>query len=119
MCGGDKDTFRWAWRMLDIPFGVSPKCKPPPLFVHSNLLKHLGATGLGRGDLFTHIRCISNNTASSAILNYAHAFVYQIETFSTDKEEGGIFDGSEEMWLEGGRIGETLALANRELKNDN
>lgn len=25
MCGGDKDTFRWAWRALDIEFGRSPK----------------------------------------------------------------------------------------------
>lgn len=25
MCGGDKDTFRWAWRMLDTEFGVSPR----------------------------------------------------------------------------------------------
>lgn len=25
MCGGDKDTFRWAWRMLDLDFGRSPR----------------------------------------------------------------------------------------------
>ena len=25
MCGGDKDAFRWAWRMLNLEFGVSPR----------------------------------------------------------------------------------------------
>jgi len=25
MCGGDKDTFRWAWRALDLDFGRSPR----------------------------------------------------------------------------------------------
>jgi alpha 1,2-mannosyltransferase len=25
MCGGDKDTFRWAWRILDLDFGRSPR----------------------------------------------------------------------------------------------
>lgn len=25
MCGGDKDTFRWAFRILDIPWSDSPR----------------------------------------------------------------------------------------------
>ncbi|KAJ9122426.1 hypothetical protein QFC22_001851 [Naganishia vaughanmartiniae] len=29
MCGGDKDTFRWAFRALDIPFAVSPMWAVP------------------------------------------------------------------------------------------
>ncbi|KAJ9103730.1 hypothetical protein QFC21_002190 [Naganishia friedmannii] len=86
MCGGDKDTFRWAFRALDIPFAVSPMwavplghrnwfenggrfCghtilqydldtafgndEPQPLFVHSNLLKHI--SGVHRGNAFTHL----------------------------------------------------------------
>ncbi|KAJ7111598.1 mannosyltransferase putative-domain-containing protein [Mycena crocata] len=88
MCNGDKDTFRWAFRILYLPFGDSPRwmsalgfqnafdggrfcghtvlqydlatppgfAREPPLFVHSNLLKHLGFAGLRRGNLFTHIK---------------------------------------------------------------
>lgn len=29
MCGGDKDTFRWAFRALDIPFATSPMWAVP------------------------------------------------------------------------------------------
>ncbi|WVQ70433.1 uncharacterized protein L199_008660 [Kwoniella botswanensis] len=163
MCGGDKDTFRWAFRILDIPFGVSPRwmsalgvkngyeggrfcghsvlqhdldtpegfTRPPPLFVHSNLLKHLGSSGLGKGNLFTHIRRMSNDYASNPSLNYAHSWVYMgqargmcldldwhdhtpqeirdvewPETISVVEEEGGVFDGFEDIWFEeGGRIG--------------
>jgi alpha 1,2-mannosyltransferase len=29
LCGGDKDTFRWAFRALDLPFAVSPMWAVP------------------------------------------------------------------------------------------
>ncbi|ODN99302.1 hypothetical protein I350_07468 [Cryptococcus amylolentus CBS 6273] len=163
MCGGDKDTFRWAFRMLGLEFGVSPRwmgtvgmmngfqggkfcghsvlqhdlvipdgfTKEPPLFVHSNLLKHLGGAGLKRGTLFTHIRRLSDDYVSSPALNHAHSFVYNgnvrgmcldlewhadtpqevkeevgVETVGVGEEEGGVFGGFEEAWWEeGGRVG--------------
>ncbi|AAW41452.1 hypothetical protein CNBB5500 [Cryptococcus deneoformans B-3501A] len=163
MCGGDKDTFRWAWRMLDIEFGVSPRwmstvgirnefqngrfcghsvlqydlatpvgfSRPPPLFVHSNLLKHLGGAGLSKGKLFKFIRRMSEDYSSSPALNHAHSFVYdgiargmcldldwhedtpqevkedvRVETYAVGQEEGGVFDGFEDAWWEeGGRVG--------------
>ncbi|WWC85151.1 uncharacterized protein L201_000008 [Kwoniella dendrophila CBS 6074] len=163
MCGGDKDTFRWAFRILDNDFGISPRwmsalgikngyegdrfcghsvlqydldtpqgfTRPPPLFVHSNLLKHLGSSGLGKGSLFTQIRRMSNDYTHNPSLNYAHSWVYigeargmcldldwhnhtpdEIktnewpETIGVYEEEGGVFDGFEDSWFdEGGRIG--------------
>ncbi|WWD15658.1 hypothetical protein CI109_100080 [Kwoniella shandongensis] len=163
MCGGDKDTFRWAFRALGLDFGVSPRwmstvgiknsydggrfcghsvlqydlvtpegfTRPPPLFVHSNLLKHLGGTGLSRGGLFQQIRRMSDDDSSNPSLNYAHSFVYigpgrgmcldldwhdhvpenvreevGLQTLDVSEEEGGVFDGFEETWFEeGGRIG--------------
>ncbi|WVR04936.1 hypothetical protein IAU60_001948 [Kwoniella sp. DSM 27419] len=163
MCGGDKDTFRWAFRALDIDFGVSPRwmsalgmhnsfennrfcghsvlqydlvtpegfTRPPPLFVHSNLLKHLGGWGLAKGSLFTHIRRMSNDYSPNPSLNYAHSWVYtgnqrgmcldlewrdtvpegikqseQVETVPVEEEEGRVFDGFADAWFdEGGRIG--------------
>ncbi|OCF31451.1 hypothetical protein I316_06853 [Kwoniella heveanensis BCC8398] len=163
MCGGDKDTFRWAFRALDIEFAVSPRwmsalgiknayengrfcghsvlqydlitpegfTRPPPLFVHSNLLKHLGSGGLGKGSLFTHIRRMSNDYSHNPSLNYAHSWVYTgsgrgmcldldwhdnvpenirseewVETIQVGQEDGGVFEGFEDSWFEeGGRIG--------------
>ncbi|WVQ98408.1 hypothetical protein IAU59_005531 [Kwoniella sp. CBS 9459] len=163
MCGGDKDTFRWAFRALGLDFAVSPRwmsalgiknayesgrfcghsvlqydlvtpegfTRPPPLFVHSNLLKHLGSGGLGKGSLFTHIRRMSNDYAHNPSLNYAHTWVYTgngrgmcldldwhdnvpesirseewVETIQVGQEEGGVFEGFEDSWFdEGGRIG--------------
>ncbi|KAL1406138.1 hypothetical protein Q8F55_007821 [Vanrija albida] len=107
MCGGDKDTYRWAWRVLDIPYATSPRWMsalgflnpheggrfcghtmlqydlvtppgmsvPPPLFVHSNLLKHL--QGLRqRGNVFTHVKRMAADTIDDPTLNYAHMYVY-------------------------------------------
>ncbi|WVQ77944.1 hypothetical protein IAT38_000024 [Cryptococcus sp. DSM 104549] len=163
MCGGDKDTFRWAFRALGLDFGVSPRwmsalgvkngfendrfcghsvlqydlvtpdgfTRPPPLFVHSNLLKHLGGAGLSKGSLFRYIRRISNDYSHNPSLNHAHSFVYDgamrgmcldldwhedtpqevredewIETVGVEEEEGGVFEGFETAWFdEGGRIG--------------
>ncbi|KAK8870047.1 hypothetical protein IAR55_000617 [Kwoniella newhampshirensis] len=163
MCGGDKDTFRWAFRALGLEFGVSPRwmsalgiangfdngrfcghsvlqydlvtptgfSRPPPLFVHSNLLKHLGGSGLGKGSLFKQIRRMSDDYSSNPSLNYAHSFVYTgggrgmcldldwhdnaplevkdelwVETVNVDEVEGAVFDGFEDAWFdEGGRIG--------------
>ncbi|WVQ71378.1 hypothetical protein IAR50_000909 [Cryptococcus sp. DSM 104548] len=164
MCGGDKDTFRWAFRVLGLEFGVAPRwmgavgiangfeggrfcghsvlqhdlvipdgfTKEPPLFVHSNLLKHLGKVGLRRGDVFTHTLRLSKDNVSSPSLNYAHSHVYngmargmcidtkwqentpssvmeevQIEMKSVQGgEEGVLWDGFEETWRdEGGRVG--------------
>ncbi|ORY32097.1 mannosyltransferase putative-domain-containing protein [Naematelia encephala] len=108
MCGGDKDTFRWAFRMLDIPFGESPRwmsalgglnpyesgrfcghtvlqydltipsgyTSEPPLFVHSNLLKHLSAAGLHNGNLFTHVKRMHNDDPKLPILNHVRSWVY-------------------------------------------
>lgn len=82
MCGGDKDTFRWAFAVLDIPFTRATRwasclgqmngnrfCghtvlqyeldapaglqEPRPLFVHSNLLKHI--INVRQGQTFTHL----------------------------------------------------------------
>ncbi|TYJ53112.1 hypothetical protein B9479_006234 [Cryptococcus floricola] len=108
MCGGDKDTFRWAFRVLGLEFGVAPRwmgavgiengfeggrfcghsvlqhdliipegfTKEPPLFVHSNLLKHMRKIGLRQGDIFTHTLRMKNDNVSSPSLNYAHSHVY-------------------------------------------
>lgn len=108
MCGGDKDTYRWAWRVLDIPYATSPRwmsalgflnpheggrfcghtmlqydlvtpkgfTEPPPLFVHSNLLKHLGGSTRGHGNLFTHVKRMAADTIDDPSLNYAHMHVY-------------------------------------------
>ncbi|WOO83646.1 Alpha-1,2-mannosyltransferase MNN2 [Vanrija pseudolonga] len=108
MCGGDKDTYRWAWRVLDIPYATSPRwmsalgflnpheggrfcghtmlqydlvtpkgfTEPPPLFVHSNLLKHLGGSTRERGNVFTHIKRMAADTIDDPSLNYAHMHVY-------------------------------------------
>ncbi|EIW68172.1 hypothetical protein TREMEDRAFT_44612 [Tremella mesenterica DSM 1558] len=167
MCGGDKDTFRWAWRMLDINLATSPRwmsalgfkngfengrfCghtvlqydlvihegeeRERPLFVHSNLLKHLGSANLGRGKLFTHVKRMSLDASHEPTLNYAHAWVYngaargmcldldwhplayerltdaereiqKVEGIPVGQIEGGVFEGFEDAWFdEGGRIG--------------
>lgn len=113
---------------LATPEGFS---RPPPLFVHSNLLKHLGGARLSKGDLFKFVRRMSEDYSSSPLLNYAHSFVYDgtargmcldlnwhedtpqevkedmsVETYAVEQEEGGVFDGFEDAWWEeGGRVG--------------
>lgn len=46
----------------------------PPLFVHSNLLKHI--TGLSLGNAFTHVKHMTNHDYSEPSLNYVHQWVY-------------------------------------------
>ncbi|KAL7419528.1 hypothetical protein Q5752_005439 [Cryptotrichosporon argae] len=166
LCGGDKDTFRWAWRMLDIEFARSPKwmsplgflnaheggrfcghtmlqydlvtppgyTSPPPLFVHANLLKHLGG-GLAKGQVFTHLKRFKRDAYAEPSLNYAHLWVYNgrgrgmctdlewnvgweqnlpadvrdgqgVELVPLDELEGRPFDGFEDaFWELGGRVG--------------
>lgn len=113
---------------LATPEGFS---RSPPLFVHSNLLKHLGGAGLSKGNLFKFIRRMSEDYSSSPLLNHAHSFVYganvrgmcldldwhedtpqevkedvSVETYAVEQEEGGVFDGFEDAWWEeGGRVG--------------
>ncbi|KAK4684123.1 alpha 1,2-mannosyltransferase, partial [Tremellales sp. Uapishka_1] len=166
MCGGDKDTFRWAFRALDLQMGHSPKWMSPvgflngyeggrfcghtmlqydlvipegyedtpPLFVHSNLVKHLGAAGLSKGKLYTHVKRPSMNDYTEPTLNHAHLYVYTgnsrgmctdldwhddargmtdeeksvqyIETIELGELEGDPFAGFEDAWWdEGGRVG--------------
>ncbi|KAG9033730.1 hypothetical protein FRB95_014417 [Tulasnella sp. JGI-2019a] len=166
MCGGDKDTFRWAFRSLGIEWGspprwmsalgglsevggrfcghttlqydlVTPKgfSHPPPLFVHSNLLKHLGGVGISRGNTFTHVKRMSLDQYTESSLNFAHLWVYwgnlqgmcldlelqdtaatglsdeekreqYVETIDLDDLEGRPFDGFEDsFWDQGGRVG--------------
>ncbi|CED82623.1 Alpha-mannosyltransferase [Phaffia rhodozyma] len=96
LSGGDKDTFRYAFHMLDIPFAASPRwlssagnlnpaennrfCGntmlqydlPPytdtPLFLHANLLKH--TAGVRQGSTFTHIKYINPSSSSSTSSTY-------------------------------------------------
>ncbi|KLT41430.1 hypothetical protein CC85DRAFT_247698 [Cutaneotrichosporon oleaginosum] len=105
MCGGDKDTFRWAFRMLDLAYAPAPRwlsalgilnefddnrfcghtmlqydlvaqgAAPPPLFVHSNLLKYLEG-GLEQGRVFTHIKHLPLDLYDEASLNSIFFFVY-------------------------------------------
>lgn len=104
---GDKDTFRWAFRILDLPYVAAPRwmsalgflesdgtfcghttlqydlvtpegrASPPPLFVHSNLLKHLGAWGRGgeKTPLFSHIKRMAIDASTDFSLNHADLFV--------------------------------------------
>lgn len=158
LCGGDKDTFRWAFVALDIPFTRSSKwitclgkmyrkefcghtvlqyeldpppgeTRPRPLFMHSNLLKHI--SGVREGSTFTHLRRMSMDDYTDPSLNQAHMWVYwgngrgmctdielrnngddlevqgqYIMTQALDEVEGQPFYGFEEMFFkEGGRAG--------------
>ncbi|KAG8862786.1 hypothetical protein FRB96_000796 [Tulasnella sp. 330] len=166
MCGGDKDTFRWAFRVLRLNWGSPPRwmsalgglsemanrfcghttlqydlvipkgfTQPPPLFVHSNLLKHLGKSGITLGNTFTHVKRMSLDRYSEPSLNFAHLWVYWgnirgmcldfelhpaaateftdeekrtqfVETIEVGDLEGQPFEGFEEaFWEEGGRVG--------------
>lgn len=58
---------------LATPAGAA---SPRPLFVHSNLLKHLNGV-LPKGGAFTHIKHMALDTAVEETLNYAHFYVYQ------------------------------------------
>lgn len=49
---------------------------PRPLFVHSNLLKHLGG-GLDRGGAFTHIKHMPLDRYDDASLDSVYFYVYQ------------------------------------------
>lgn len=114
---------------LEIPAGQS---SPRPLFVHSNLLKHIGG-GLARGEVYTHIKHMALDKASEESLNYVRMFVYQgptrgmcIEMHLIGAAEDGLsdaqkavqkpvveavvdnrdFDGFEASWWdEGGKVG--------------
>jgi len=129
MCGGDKDTYRWAFRILDIPFTVSPRwattlgslneednnrfcghtilqydldiiegySRELPLFVHSNLLKHMWSH-LGRGKTFTHLRRMSLDAFDEPTLNHAHMFVYN--------PPSGVMCTDVELWDDGGLLTE-------------
>ncbi|ORX39591.1 mannosyltransferase putative-domain-containing protein [Kockovaella imperatae] len=50
--------------------------KALPLFIHSNLLKHLLDFGIGRGHLFSHIKRPLNDSYSSPALNHFRMDVY-------------------------------------------
>ncbi len=50
--------------------------QPRPLFVHSNLLKHLGG-GLERGAVFTHVKHLPLDRYDEPSLNSIFFFVYQ------------------------------------------
>ncbi|GMK59208.1 hypothetical protein CspeluHIS016_0702230 [Cutaneotrichosporon spelunceum] len=102
MCGGDKDTYRWAMRILDLPYAPAPRWVSalgianeldknkfcghtmlqhdlvppfPPLFVHANLLKHLQG-GLSRGRVFTHVKRMAQDGYDDQSLNNVFFYVY-------------------------------------------
>jgi len=140
---GDKDTFRWAFRILDLPYTAAPRwmsalgfleaddtfcghtslqydlvtppglSAPPPLFVHSNLLKHLGAWGYGgeKSGLFSYIKRMAIDDASDTSLNHANLFVRQggmrnmcldlkAENSEVDDKEAAGGDGANRVILE-------------------
>ncbi|KAJ9094901.1 hypothetical protein QFC19_007757 [Naganishia cerealis] len=82
MCGGDKDTFRWAFRALDLPFAVSPMWAVPlgqrngfenGRFCGHTVLQYDLETAPGDEEpqpLFVH-------SYSEPSLNYVHQWVYQ------------------------------------------
>lgn len=157
LCGGDKDTFRWAFRALDIKYArpqrwlsalgylqnsgsfcghtmlqydiTNPKGQSnyPPLFVHSNLLKHLGQEK--ERPIFRLIKKMKQDRADDPTLNHVlfdvklspwmctdltlHTGVKPeeigenfIELQDISQVEGNPFDGFEKMFFEsGGLIG--------------
>jgi alpha 1,2-mannosyltransferase len=110
--GGDKDTFRWGFRILDIPYAASPQFLTAvgflesnnafcghtslqhdltptpgtntyaPLFVHSNLLKHMGGWGFGSSgsNIYSYAKHMAVNAAGEPSLN----------TYPTITRDGGI-----------------------------
>lgn len=164
MCGGDKDTFRWGFVALGLPFTSPLKwatplgdlnqmdnqrfCghtilqsdldvdeatgEVPPLFMHSNLLKH--AANVHPGITFTHLKRMTVHDYSEPTLNWAHQWVYfgafrgmctdlelwdegrgltdvqremqHVETVELSSIPGQPFDGFEDYFFaEGGRAG--------------
>lgn len=105
---------------------------PPPLFVHANLLKHLGGgggfgTGPGRQRLFSHVKRMALDDAGITSLNYARMTVYtgprnmcldlgvedsaeaaqglgenKVETVEVAQLEGNPFDGFEDLFFAAG-----------------
>lgn len=93
-----------------------------PMFVHSNLLKHLQG-GLGRGEVFTHVKRMANDDADDPSLNYARMEVYTGRGMCLDLTYGNgardqevellpisevdeAFEGFEDKWWdEGGKVG--------------
>lgn len=155
LCGGDKDTFRWAFRALDIPYARSPRwlsalgylqdsgafcghtmlqydisipkgfTNYPPLFVHSNLLKHLGPEQ--ERPIFKLIKKMKVDRASEPSLNHALLDVKLSPWMCTDlaihpgvkpedikdnfvelqditQVEGNPFDGFEKLFDESGGL---------------
>lgn len=150
LAGGDKDTFRWAFRILDIPYVAAPRwmsalgfsdgekfcghttlqydlttpaghASPPPLFVHSNVLKHLAWRDKEK-KLFAQVKRLSNDAATEPSLNKAHYTVTEggarnmcIDLESDDEGNkvvveavedipGEPFKGFEELFFESGGI---------------
>lgn len=157
VCGGDKDTFRWAFRMLGLEYARSQRWLSalgylqnnggfcghtmlqydiaiprgmhdyPPLFVHSNLLKHMGAEN--ERPIFKLVKKMKQDRATDPTLNNAlldvklspfmctdltvHAGVQPedmrdqfVELVDITQLEGAPFDGFEKLYFDsGGRVG--------------
>lgn len=104
---------------------------PSPLFVHSNLLKHLNGFGIPHGpnSLFTHIKRVASthDAYDDPLLNYAHQAVYygnrgmcidiewrdfegdsrgaEIELVKVEEVDGWDVGFEQSFWELGGRMG--------------
>lgn len=82
-----------------------PATTPTPLFIHSNLLKHLNGFGIPRGSLFTHLKRIRppHDVYDNPALDYAHSYVYignrgmclDLEWHEAANENPGLREGAE------------------------
>lgn len=157
LCGGDKDTFRWAFRALGIPYARSQRWLSalgylqnsggfcghtmlqhdiavppgahdyPPLFVHANLMKHMGPET--ERPIFKLVKKMKQDRATEHSLNYALLDVKMspfmctdlaihpgvspdeikdnfVELLDVSQIEGHPFDGFEKLFFEsGGSVG--------------